>query len=831
MKGFKIKYHALSKQFFYRKKTYFNITPRKFNMKIESRSDLLILVSEKGGRQARDNGFAYFQHRISQGYKNTFYIYTKDNIDIKKLSCYSKNIILKNTRSHIKKFYKADYLLLNDGYEDVFPTFKSKPLSKGWAPIVYLQHGIITYKRVHFYKGHYNGRIRFFHTSLKSEKEIVSDSLQQKKDLVETHRIIKKYSYLHLKSNFTRDHLDNIYTSLLTRYYNSKGSVDIGDLQSIKKLTANIGFLDCRVINSGLSRHANLNYKKDTKKNLLFFFTWRENWIKESDDNEFIILIRDILQSKEIINYARKEKIKIAFYLHEKILHLKDKIENFFNGDINFVGHDDFEVVLNETAVCVTDYSSIAFEFNLIKTPVIFLQFDYDKYKFERGHYLKSPCDFLGIVINNIPALGKTLGRNNIKSLLKAETTKNFRIVRNDYENFNKTNIILDEQLKFPQKNIIYFCYNAYGIGGTVQTIINQANFLVSIGYQVTIVSLRRTDHHPKLHLDPSVRLEYLNDVRNKGKFRTKLENLLAQIPSIKFNKTEDLYNGLSLLTDIKLIKILKTINNSILIGSFPGLCVNLAKHAPKNNILIAQEHKEFSSHSKEIQKDILRHYGKTNKVIGLTEFQNIEYRKNGIHNVTNIPNGIPDRLPILKRTLIIEKPKRIVSFGRLVKDKQFDLLINAFSLISYKYPEWHLDIYGEGEEKGKLLELINSLNVEDQISIHNATSLVYEEIYNSSFCALSTLKEGFGMVYIESFSMGKPVVSFDIGYGPKEFLIDGYNSLIAECFSIERFSECLEKLMTDEVLLEQLGSNARKTYLDNYEISKVMYRLLQECK
>lgn len=799
-------------------------------MKINTLGDLTILISEKGGKQARDNGFAYFQHRMHQGYKNTFYIYTKDNIDLVKLVSHGKNIILKDSREHISKFYKADYLLLNDGYMDVFPSFKNKPLSKGWAPIVYLQHGIITYKRVHFHRGHYNGRIRFFHTSLSSEKEIVCNILQQKKDLVDTYKIIKKYNFPHLKSNASKKDLETFYITLLSNYYNSNGDVDFSDLQTLKRLITNIGFLDCRVINSGLSRHANLSSSKVRKNNLLFFFTWRDEWINETADNKFIKLIKEIFESKGIINYAKNENLKIVFYLHEKLLHLKNNIDTIFNGNVAFVGQDNFDTVLNETALCITDYSSIAFEFNLLKTPVVFLQFDYDEYKFERGHYLNSPCDFLGITVNSISGLEKILNRKKIRSSLKSEATKNFKIVRHDYENFNKTNTILDNQLKDRQKKITYFCYNAYGIGGTVQTIINQANYLVSIGYQVTIISLRRTDYTPKSHLDPSVRLEYLNDVRSKGKYRSKWENSLAQFPSKLFRKTEDLYQGLSLLTDIKLYKILKTINNTMIIGSFPGLCVNIIKYANNNNTLILQEHKEFSSHSLEIQNDILKHYNKANKVIGLTKFQNIEYRDKGINNVTNIPNGIPDRLPLLQRALINHKPNRIVSFGRLVKDKQFDLLIKSFSLIAKKHPLWHVDIYSDGEEKDSLIALINENDMASQISIHTATSLVYEEIYNSSFCALTTLKEGFGMVYIESFSMAKPVVSFDIGYGPKEFLVNGYNSLVAECFSIEHFSECLEKLITDEVLLEKLGINARNTYLNNYEISKVMTRFLQEC-
>lgn len=116
-------------------------------MGISNEKDLIILIGEKGGLQARDNGIAYFTHRLKLGYKNTYYIYDKKNTDIDGLFHNKKNLIIKDSYRHKRLFYKADYLMLNDGYLDVFPSFNKKPLSKGWAPIVYLQHGIISYKK------------------------------------------------------------------------------------------------------------------------------------------------------------------------------------------------------------------------------------------------------------------------------------------------------------------------------------------------------------------------------------------------------------------------------------------------------------------------------------------------------------------------------------------------------------------------------------------------------------------------------------------------------------------------------------------------------------
>ncbi|BBS93367.1 hypothetical protein WP7S18C02_39820 [Klebsiella sp. WP7-S18-CRE-02] len=85
-------------------------------------------------------------------------------------------------------------------------------------------------------------------------------------------------------------------------------------------------------------------------------------------------------------------------------------------------------------------------------------------------------------------------------------------------------------------------------------------------------------------------------------------------------------------------------------------------------------------------------------------------------------------------------------------------------------------------------------------------------------------------MVYIESFSMGKPVVSFDIEYGPKEFLKHEFNSLVSPCFDVHHLASQMERLINDNDLLDRLGVNARKTYIERYEISKVVERFLEVC-
>ncbi|MDL4912839.1 MAG: glycosyltransferase [Enterobacterales bacterium endosymbiont of Blomia tropicalis] len=160
---------------------------------------------------------------------------------------------------------------------------------------------------------------------------------------------------------------------------------------------------------------------------------------------------------------------------------------------------------------------------------------------------------------------------------------------------------------------------------------------------------------------------------------------------------------------------------------------------------------------------------------------------------------------------------------------KQFYLMIESFSFIAKTFPDWTLEIYGDGDEKNTLLELIKKLDLVNNVIIHPPTALVYEELYNSAFCALASDKESFGMVYIESFSMEKPVVSYDIDYGPKAFLRNEHNSLISPCFDKEHFARQMKRLIEDETLRNSLGRNARKTFIEKYEISKVMESLIKE--
>lgn len=174
-------------------------------------------------------------------------------------------------------------------------------------------------------------------------------------------------------------------------------------------------------------------------------------------------------------------------------------------------------------------------------------------------------------------------------------------------------------------------------------------------------------------------------------------------------------------------------------------------------------------------------------------------------HNLRIIPNFTNAR-PITPYNPDI---KRVVAIGRLEHEKGFDILINAWNIVKRTYPDWNLDIYGEGNEYLKLQNLIDSIGLTYSITLKGNTDNVPKVLSDASILVSSSRNESFGLTLIEAFSCGVPVVSFDCPYGPSEIIMNGLNGLLAkyENLSDKQRSETLAiSLMT---LIEDI--NLRK--------------------
>ena len=126
------------------------------------------------------------------------------------------------------------------------------------------------------------------------------------------------------------------------------------------------------------------------------------------------------------------------------------------------------------------------------------------------------------------------------------------------------------------------------------------------------------------------------------------------------------------------------------------------------------------------------------------------------------------------KENLNIEKLKNkkfIVGIGRLTKQKNFTLMIKFFKKITNKYPQFHLVLIGDGEEKNILKKMIIDLNIEEKVHIMGYQKNVYKFLLNSECFILPSLWEDPGFVIVEAALTNTNIISSKCPNGPEEIL------------------------------------------------------------
>lgn len=167
---------------------------------------------------------------------------------------------------------------------------------------------------------------------------------------------------------------------------------------------------------------------------------------------------------------------------------------------------------------------------------------------------------------------------------------------------------------------------------------------------------------------------------------------------------------------------------------------------------------------------------------------------------------------------------KRVIAVGRLDYQKSFDRLIEAWALVQQtdKYSDWCLDIFGQGEWRDMLQQMIDERGLQDRVTLNKPTKDIAKEYAGSSMLVMSSHYEGFPMVMIEAMVCGLPVVTFDYKCGPRDIIDHEANGLLVKDGDIEGFANALMRLMDDDELRQKMGETARLV-VDRYSEEKVM--------
>ncbi|WP_030381650.1 MULTISPECIES: glycosyltransferase family 4 protein [unclassified Streptomyces] len=364
-----------------------------------------------------------------------------------------------------------------------------------------------------------------------------------------------------------------------------------------------------------------------------------------------------------------------------------------------------------------------------------------------------------------------------------------------------------------PLPKVRYLLLHAYGRGGTIRTVMNQANSLVAAGWDVELVSAVRRRDKVQFPLDERVRVTTLVDVREGayeppagllGRLRDRRRGRQLEQPARHVPPGEFGHRWFNRYLEDRLAEYLRGLSGGILVTTRPALNFLAAEFAPEDVVRVAQDHMNHSTYKPDVQKRIKETYPRFDAIAVLTERDRREYEAMVPGSrVVRIPNAVHslDQVPADPGS-----SKIAVAAGRLFAQKGFDLLIPAWAKLVGAHPDWQLRIYGSGEKKDDLRALIEKHHLYNHVFLMGHTDRLDDELAKAAFYVLSSRFEGLPMVMIEAMSHALPVVSFDCPTGPADVLTHGVDGLLVPPEDPDALAGAMSKLMADERLRTDMG-------------------------
>lgn len=354
---------------------------------------------------------------------------------------------------------------------------------------------------------------------------------------------------------------------------------------------------------------------------------------------------------------------------------------------------------------------------------------------------------------------------------------------------------------------IVYITPQLYTADGVARVLTMKANYFAEqYGYDITIILTEGKDKPIFYQLSDKIKVINLGlnfeEIWHQP-FMTKALMYLRKQRKYKRALTDEL---MRLQPDITVSLLRREINfiNNIKDGS---------KKIGEMHVL-RSHYRNFEKNDTNAFKELFSKYwmhrliGKLRKLermIVLTEKDCQAWTE--LDNVEAIPNP----LPLMPKVTSSLTEKRVIAVGRYYQEKGFDLLLDAWSRIYQRYPEWRLEIFGDGD-KENYEAIRDKLGIPASSCILNGrTNEIEKEYLNSSIYVCSSRFEGFGMVIVEAMACGLAVVSFDCPWGPGSIIANGEDGVLVETERPDLLAEAMSSLIDDPDKRNLLARNAIK--------------------
>lgn len=360
------------------------------------------------------------------------------------------------------------------------------------------------------------------------------------------------------------------------------------------------------------------------------------------------------------------------------------------------------------------------------------------------------------------------------------------------------------------KKILLLGSYNLIGgTGGVEHVLCNMANVMSDAGMSVDIVTIEPGEGSPFFALKPEIRFHnlypetksFLDNLRRELTPRNRRGEKRIELRAEHFDRF-----------------IRKTKPDVIVCFSLRGLFeatlrrkfttpVILTVHGNPANDYTERFPEFFGTRTPEINKLYEMTYSQADTIQVLCDSFRSFIPPSFRGNLVTIGNSVPFYKAYDQRH---PQNGKIVCVASVNIRKHQDLLIRAFSRIADRFPQWSVEMWGDGAEKNMWQQLIDDLGMHRRIVFKGVTTDIKSILTYTDIFVLPSLCEGWPLALGEAMSMGIPAIGLETCDGVNEIIRHGKSGLLCRDDE-EDMAEKIMTLMENVELRRQYGDQARK--------------------
>jgi GalNAc-alpha-(1->4)-GalNAc-alpha-(1->3)-diNAcBac-PP-undecaprenol alpha-1,4-N-acetyl-D-galactosaminyltransferase len=332
------------------------------------------------------------------------------------------------------------------------------------------------------------------------------------------------------------------------------------------------------------------------------------------------------------------------------------------------------------------------------------------------------------------------------------------------------------------------------GGGGAERVVASMANYWAGKGWDISIASLADDTQPPAYELNPRIGYTALG---------------------VAHRETNSVWNPMNFLRLWRLRKAIAETSPDVVISHIDkvNIAVLIATIGLRIPIVVTEHIDPLVCPLDKVWHTLRRlTYPLAERIVVLTQ-----------RSVECFPERMRGRVEVIPNAVVLRIPNRveqmergftghtIVGMGRLCPQKGFDLLLQAFSLVEDRHPQWTVTIIGEGPDRAELEALRDELGLTGRVSFPGWMDQPHAFLMEADLFVMPSRFEGFPLALCEAMACGLPVIASDCRTGPREIVQDDTSGVLVPPEDVDALARAMDRLMSNETEREKLGTSAAK--------------------